>query len=200
VYPGPDLLQEVGRVTIAGARLDIQMGFLWHHLDLTKPEDEARAARGFDQCRAVRRLARERLIDEMQQQVLAAVDAAEDARKRRNAIVHQDWLLRGPDAARPVAELLAVAAEDRDAYVEAWERESKSSEDWLRVAHNTTAVEPAQALDDLRQVERALAAATGTVWMLTFRVASSRGSGSPPGYVHPKSTAGDAGGGAEPPA
>lgn len=185
MYPGPDLLQEVGRVTIAGARLDIRMGFLWHHLDRTKPDVQARRASGDAQCKAVRRLARERLVGPMRTQVLAAVDAAERARRRRNEIVHQDWLLRGPDGRRPVGEWLDLAPEDRESYIEDWERESKASEDWLRVPHDSIDVTPAQALEDLRQIERALTAAMNRVEQLTFRVASSRGTGSPRGYVGP---------------
>lgn len=185
MYPGEDLLQEVGRVTIAGARLDIQMGFLWHHLDRTKNEVATRRANGGAQCEAVRGLARERLIGPMQTDVLEAVDKAEQARRRRNEIAHQDWLLRGPDARRPVGEWLDLAPEDRESYLEDWERESKSSEDWLRVPHDSIDVTPGQALEDLRQVERALAAATNVVEQLTFRVASSRGTGSPRGYVGP---------------
>src|SRR4051794_1393328 len=100
MYPGPDILQEVGRITIAGSRLDIRMGFLWHHLDRTVPEERARKALGSVQCREVKRLAQERLTGPMQEQVLAAVEAAEAARLRRNEIIHQGWLLRGHDANR----------------------------------------------------------------------------------------------------
>ncbi len=186
MYPGIDILQEVGRVTIAGSRLDIWMGFLWHHLERTKSEAEARRAAGSKQCKAVRRLALERLVGPMQTEVLAAVAAAENARRRRNEIVHQDWLLRGPDATRPVSEWLALPPEDRESYLEEWERESKSSEDWLRVPHDSVDVTPAQALDELRQVERALAAARNEIERLTSQVASSRGSGSPQGYIGPR--------------
>jgi hypothetical protein len=186
MYPGPDLLQEVGRVTIAGSRLDVQMAFLWHHLDRSKAEMEARRASGRVQCKAVRRLAEERLTGRMQKDVLAAVDVAEASRRRRNAIVHQSWLLRGPDATRPVGEWLALPVEDRATYIEEWERGSKPSEDWLRVPHDSIEVTPAQALDELRRVERALAGATNLVENLTFQVASSRGTGSPPGYIGPR--------------
>ena len=185
MYPGPDVLQEVGRVTIAGSRLDIQMGFLWHHLDRTKCAVEARRASGDAQCKAVRRLARERLVGPMQAQVFEAVDEAEKARRRRNEIVHQDWLLRGPDARRPVGEWLDLAPDGRESYLEDWERESKPSKDWLRVAHDSIDVAPAPAVEDLRQVERALTAATNLIGQVTFRVASSRGTGSPRGYVGP---------------
>lgn len=58
-----------------------------------------------EQCEQVRRLARERLADGMLTDVLDAVIAAENARVRRNEVVHQDWLLRGRDTMRPVSEL-----------------------------------------------------------------------------------------------
>ena len=121
----------------------------------------------------------------MLSRVVAAVVAAEDARARRNEIVHQDWLLRGRDAVRPVSELARISPEDLATYLEEWERESRTSQDWHRVPPRSIDVIPAQTLDELRQVERALAAATDLVSAPTFRVASSRETGSPSGYVHP---------------
>lgn len=172
-------------MTIAGSRLDVQMGMLWHHLDRTTKVDACRRVSGREQCRQVRRLAEERLIGHLLEQVLAAVAAAEAARARRNEIVHQDWLLRGRDAMRSVSDLAGIDGEDFGAYLEEWERESKTSEDWQRVPSQSVDVIPAQTVDELRQVERGLAAATEGVSALTFRVASSRDTGRPPGYVHP---------------
>lgn len=185
VYPGPDMLQEVGRITIAGSRLDVQMGILWHHLDLSANLKQCRRARGMEQCKRIRRLAVERLTGEMLERVVAAVDAAEEARVRRNKIVHQDWLLRGHEAMRPVSELARIPSEDLPEYLREWERESKSSQDWQQVPSQSIDVVPAQTLDELQEVERVLAAVTQLVSELTFRVASSRETGSPPGYVHP---------------
>jgi hypothetical protein len=71
------------------------------------------------------------------------------------------------------------------AYVEHWERESKDSEDWFRVPRRDINVFPAQPLEELREIERALASATNQVSALTFRVASSRETGAPPGHIHP---------------
>lgn len=88
------------------------------------------------------------------------------------------------DAMRPLAEFAQIAMQDQAAYLEEWERESKESADWQRVPSRSVDVVPAQTLDDLRGVERELAAITGRVTRLTFRVASSRESGRPPGYVH----------------
>jgi hypothetical protein len=47
-YPGKELLAEISRVIIAGSRLDLWMGFLWHHLDPTMV-DVVRARPDFDQ-------------------------------------------------------------------------------------------------------------------------------------------------------
>lgn len=112
VYPGPEVLLEVGRVTIAGSRLDVQMGLLWHHLDRSVDPEVTRKAPGAKQCEQVRRLAQTRLAGDLRADVLAALEAAEASRARRNEIVHQDWLLRGRDAMRPVAELGLIDAED----------------------------------------------------------------------------------------
>lgn len=172
-------------MTIAGSRLDLQMGMLWHHLDQTTELEECRRLSGREQCRRVRLLAAERLTGHLRKQVLAAVAAAEIARVRRNVIVHQDWLLRGHDAMRPVSDLTGIDPEHFGAYLEEWERESKTSEHWQRVPAQRVDVIPAQTVDELRKVERELAAATGGVSALTFRVASSRETGRPPGYVHP---------------
>ncbi len=104
---------------------------------------------------------------------------------RRNEIVHQDWLLRDREAMRPVTELVVIDANDLPAYLEEWERESKTSQDWQRVPARSMEVVPAQTFEELRRVEREIAAATVLVSELTFRVASSRETGSPPGYLHP---------------
>jgi hypothetical protein len=185
VYPGSEVLLEVGRVTIAGSRLDVQMGLLWHHLDRSVDPEVTRKAPGAKQCEQVRRLAQTRLAGDLQVDVLAALEVAEASRARRNEIVHQDWLLRGRDAMRPVAELGLTDAEDLPAYLEEWERESETSQDWQRVPGRSRDVLPAQTFEELRRVEREIAAATVLVSELTFRVASSRETGSPPGSLHP---------------
>lgn len=148
------------------------------------PGELSRKAQGAKQCQRVRRLADERLDGDMRDAVLAAVDAAESARIRRNEIVHQDWVLRGLDAMRPVSELSGTPPDDLPDYLAEWERKSMASQAWQRVPSHSVDVQPAQTLDDLRMVERELSAATDVVSALTFQVASSRETGSPPGYVH----------------
>jgi hypothetical protein len=129
-------------------------------------------------------LAKSRLVGEMRNRVLAAVDAADAARLKRNEIVHQDWVLRGLDATRPVSELARIDPADMPKYLEEWERESKASQDWRRVPSKGTDVVPAQTVEDLRSVERELAEVTTVVSDLVGAVASSRETGHPPGYVH----------------
>lgn len=178
------MLLEVGRVTIAGSRLDVQMGLLWHHLDRSVDNEVTRKAKGATQCEQVRRRARERLTGSLQADVLAAVDVAEASRAKRNEIVHQDWLLHGRAAMRPVAELALIDESNLAAYLDEWERESNASQDWQRVPAHSMDVVPAQTVEELRRVEREIAAATMLVSQLIFRVASSRETGRPPGYRH----------------
>ena len=90
------MLMEVGRIAIAGARLDVEMGELWHHLDRTVAYEDARSEFGSKQRREVDRLANERLFGELREQVLAVVQDAFRASHQRNEIIHQ-----GLVAARP---------------------------------------------------------------------------------------------------
>ena len=131
------------------------------------------------------RLAHERLGGDLLGATLAAVNAANAAAACRNEIIHQDWMLRGRDALRPVAELTDITPQDLPAYFEEWDREAKASPEWQRVLSRSVKVVPAQTLDEHRQVEPELAAAAELVTQLTFAVASSRDTGHPPGYIHP---------------
>jgi hypothetical protein len=182
-YPGKELLAEIGRVTVAGSRLDLWMGFLWHHLDPTTVDVvRARRTRGKDQEQEVRRLANERLRGEMHDQVIAAVDAAKRARSQRNEVVHQDWVLRFPPTefvGKPLAEVLPDLLPDRDEVG----RTFKDSPHWQRVPHDSIEVVPPPSLGELQSIERALAQATNWIQWLTSRVASSRDVGKPEGYI-----------------
>lgn len=117
--------------------------------------------------------------------MLDAVDLADQARRRRNEVVHQDWLLRGPDAIRPFSDFARLDGAELNAYRIEWERESKDSADWLRVPHDSTEVVPAPTLDELQAVERALSSATDRVTELTFVVASAREGYPPGGWLAP---------------
>jgi hypothetical protein len=181
MYPGPELLQEVGRVTIAGSRLDLQMGMLWHHLDRTLDPEWCRRRSAGRQREEVEELASQRLTGDMQQRVLAALDAAAAASDKRNDVLHQDWILRGLDSMRSVTELANVDADDLSEYLEEWERESKASPNWQRVPSRSLDLLPAQTLEELGDVERELRGVTDEVTALTFLVASSRDTGRPPG-------------------
>lgn len=192
MYPAPEVLQEVGRITIAGSRLDIHMGSLWHHLDRGVSLEEARWKPGAAQADKVRRLAETRLTGPLRAAVLSAVQDADEARNRRNDVVHQGWLLRSREAGRPWSEIEKIEPEEWPAYLEAWERESKESEDWQQVPRRGIHVEDPPSLAELVAVERLLSAATDRVIDLIFTVASSRETGKPLGYIYPPEEAGPA--------
>ena len=161
------------------------MGFLWAHLDRDVDESKVRRQPGSAQQDHVRKLAEARLHGNLQASVLRAVEAADAARARRNAIVHQDWVLRGRDAMRPVADFAHLDGPAFEAYRVEWEREAMDSAAWQRVPHDSIEVVPAQTLDELRDVERALSRATDEITALTFAVASARECGAPEGWLSP---------------
>jgi hypothetical protein len=147
VYPGEDILKEVGRVTIAAAQLDLWMATLWVALDPATDETKARRSSGAAQCAAIRLLAQQ-WHDSAREELLLTVAMAEDARQRRNEIVHQGWLLNGSDVPWPWK-----------AWDESQRRGSTVSVDWQRIPARSFTPEPAQALGDLEMVEQALAEA-----------------------------------------
>jgi len=114
------------RVAIAGARLDLQAGLLWHHLDRDVPRETSRWKPGSVQRKKVAELATQRLSGDLQA-VWAAMSSVEAAQKRRNEVIHQDWVLRGREAMRSVTEIAAVADEDRGDYLEDWQRQATES-------------------------------------------------------------------------
>jgi hypothetical protein len=186
MYPASQVLEEVGRVAIAGSRLEVRLGSLWAHLAWQEIEErKARKAPVGEQLKATRRLATDRLAGGLQTSVLAVIDAAKNAAERRNEVVHQDWVLRGPDSLRSVADL-PKSEDELPAYLLEWEREAKPSDDWLSLPARSTELVPAQTWDDLVEVERELAAVGDAVQNLVFSVASARSSGAPAGWVGPE--------------
>jgi len=185
VYPAIELLQELGRITIAGSRLEVQMGWLWWHLDKGGVDElTARKSSISKQVASVRGLATVRLCGDLQARVQEAVTEVESAAELRNDVVHQDWILRGRDVMRPVAELADLESQEvLDRYVEEWDREAKISSNWQRLPARSLDLVPSNTLDELRAVERRLAAASDRVNALTFAVASARETGHPAGWA-----------------
>jgi hypothetical protein len=107
MYPDEQVLMEVGRVSIAAGRLDSALGALWWELgpDLVD-ETRARRAPAGQVREKIRKLARERLEDVHSEALLLYIDAVQSAQEARNEVLHASWLLRGPEAMRPVAEFL----------------------------------------------------------------------------------------------
>jgi hypothetical protein len=68
---------------------------------------------------------------------------ADEARKRQNKIIHQDWLLRGRDSMRPVGDFAHLQGAELEAYRTEWQREAKESAEWQRVPHDSIEVRSA---------------------------------------------------------
>ena len=182
MYPSVEVLQELGRVTIAGSRLDWEVSQLWWHLDPTGVDaEQARRESGSKQSKSIRRLAASQLYGGLQARVIQVADDADAVRRRRNDVVHQDWVLRSLEGMRPVAEVVGLDEQE----LEEWRREPTPSQGWLRLPSRSLDLVPAQTLDELRDVERQLSAVGARVVELTFEVASARETGCPEGYLRP---------------
>jgi len=81
---------------------------------------------GVGTAKKVAELATQRLSGDLQA-VWAAMSSVEAAQKRRNEVIHQDWVLRAREAMRSVTEIAAVANEDRGDYLAAWQRQATES-------------------------------------------------------------------------
>ncbi|NAZ77618.1 hypothetical protein GTQ99_19700, partial [Kineococcus sp. T13] len=92
--PSDDVLLEVGRLTLAGSRVDHALSQVWSTLDRTATGRKVRGGKGM---RArVRRLACERLTGYLLDELLQAVDTAEDLARSRHALLHEPWALADP--------------------------------------------------------------------------------------------------------
>ncbi len=186
MYPDEATLIAVGRIAIAAGRLDAELGALWWHLAPDHVNEvEARTAPAGKTRDKIKTLARQRLDGAHCDALLAFVDEVEFAQKRRNEVLHSRWLLRGPDAMRPVSEFFHLDEGERAEYVARWEREAVASADWRRQPNDSLTLVDPHRLDELQDVERNLAAATDVAVQWHFRIASMREVGKPPGWLGP---------------
>ena len=188
MYPSRDVLEELGRLTIAGARLDFGCASLLHHIDPAElPFEMIRSWGGKRLTDEIRKRAGQRLEGELLADVRRAAGSADEVRDLRNDAVHQGWVLRGSDSVRPVAEIegLADDPEALEEYLSEWAREAKQSPDWLRVPARSVGLEAASTVEHLVEVELRIGGVLARIVHLSFVVASSRETGSPPGYRRP---------------
>jgi hypothetical protein len=186
MYPDEQTLMEVGRIAIAAGRLDAGLGALWYQLAPDEVDElRARRAPAGTVRGKIEILARERLDNRHRDALLAFVEEVKDAQTQRNAVMHSQWLLRGPDAMRPVSEFLALNEEERAAYIEQLEREARRSDGWRRQPNDSMELTAPQQLDELIALERRLTSAVDIATSWRYRIASMRVAGSPPGWQGP---------------
>ncbi len=186
MYPDTATLMEVGRIAIAAGRLDADLGALWWHLAPDQVNElDARTAPAGKARDKIRTLARQRLDHAHYDALLAFVDELESAQERRNEVLHSRWLLRGPDAMRPVSEFFDLDERKRAEYIAMWEREAVASADWRRQPNDSLTLVAPHHLEELQDVERGLAAMSNLAVQWHFRIASMREVGKPPGWRGP---------------
>jgi hypothetical protein len=159
---------------------------LWWHLAPDQVNEvDARTAPAGKVRDKIKTLARQRLDDQHSDALLALVDEVQSVQKRRNEVLHSRWLLRGPDAMRPVSEFFHLDEGQRAEYVARWEREAVASADWRRQPSDSLTLVDPHHLDELQDVERGLATMSNIAAQWRFRIASMREAGKPPGWLGP---------------
>jgi hypothetical protein len=184
MYPGDALLVEVGRVAIAGARLEIWMGFLWWHLNPAVDQVTARRTSFKAQRKVVLTLALERLQEGLLR--MAVLDTVEEARlalDQRHEVIHQDWLLNTQEHVLAEGDLARFFGRDLANNMDHVERYAHDSENWSRIPARGLQADEAPTRLDLVKIERRLSAATRRLTYVTRDVASARELGLPVGYL-----------------
>jgi hypothetical protein len=166
-----EVLLEVGRTTVAASRLDLALTRLWNTLDRTT---KGRRVRGGKGVRArVRRLACERLTGHLLDELLEAMDTAEDLARNGNALLHQDWAVADPAGSPPSGP---AGPHDPDGLVR-----------WHSLPPVTDGEEggAGDVVPALRRLEARLTELTGRLDDLTNAVARARDLGDPPDWDGP---------------
>jgi len=184
-YPPKGILAEVGRVAIAGARLDYQLFQIWRHLDPDLHDAGKKTAAHRERVVAARsrpnqyqevikRRAREHLVEHWAAYVIGEVEAQDKLRVQRDSLIHQDWVFRGVYAPY-TADFLGLDEEEQAALVEEHERATISAAGWLTLGKDEPDfLSEAQEIEQLIDTERSLRAMTDRLNACVHRVANLR--------------------------
>ena len=183
MYPGDALLMEVGRVAIAGARLEIWMGFLWWQLNPAIDELKARRSSFGAQRRAVLALVDERLDGSLRTLVLDAVATAQTVLDKRHEVIHQDWLINSQEHIRAAGNLVRRFGADQGDHLDEVERYAHDSDNWSRLPARGLQIDEALTQAELVEIERQLSEVLWHLAAVVRQVASARVVGLPVGYL-----------------
>ena len=156
--PSDDVLLEVGRLTLATSRVDQGLSQLWSTLDRTAAGRRIRGGKGM---RArIRRLACDRLTGYLLDELLQAVDTAEELARSQHALLHQPWALTeatgdgGPDGESPGGPggehaTPRPAADDHPRHPHRWRRAPDDLSRWRPASTSGAVSSPPGAADDV---------------------------------------------------
>ncbi|WP_041292278.1 hypothetical protein [Kineococcus radiotolerans] len=177
--PTDDVLLAVGRITLTSSRLDHALTQLWITLDRTARGKRIRGGKGIRT--RIRRLAIERLTGHLLDELLQAVDTAEDLARTQHTLLHQDWALAGS------AGSAGPAGEPRRS--RHWRQAPDGLSRWRPAASPAPAAPPpgsdVDVLASLQQLHAHLSELTDRIGDLTCGVARARDLGDPPDWDGP---------------
>jgi hypothetical protein len=184
-YPATAISAEIGRVTIAAARVDREYALLLSGLHAGKRTDWdfevlRRRSSGWLRDKSLGRV-EELFQGQLLVQGRDVVQAAYTALDHRHIAIHAVWTLTGPDAMTRVPDLVtALESPDPDAALAAFVGRDVDSEAW-RAVHARTGGPGPDSVAELRGIRRELEHAHNRLTDLRFQLARALYAGKPHG-------------------
>jgi hypothetical protein len=189
-YPPSDISAEIGRISIAAARADEEFVRLVEVMNCGPLEDRNTwlMKSSGDLRGECRRRIEELFEGELRVEAEATINRMYSALRRRHAVLHTIWTLRGKDAMTPVSDIVSAATEpDPERSLRMLATREIASPDWQTLHPKSRGPGPA-TLDQLQVSRNELEEAGRDLRNLSFILASALYVGTPPGarsrFVH----------------
>jgi hypothetical protein len=176
-YPPAEMSAEIGRITIAAARVDREMALNLVAIRHSARFEELLTWSSSDLYRAMKKRLEELFESNLLESALQDLDAARTALNYRNSVAHTIWSLRGAAAAISISDLAAAESEEA---MDQLLRRDVDSPAWETLHPKTHGAGP-QSLKELRPIRADLERAQEGLQSLRFKLASALFSGMPPG-------------------
>lgn len=177
LYPSPETLAEIGRVTIAAARLDRQVAMVLLALKYRSSFADLLKQNSMELRKALKSEVERRFEGDLLQSVGKGLEEVRRRIELRHTVVHSIWT-PGDSSDRISVELLRKLRNQEE--VDKLLLERGASADWTAIHPKTGSPSP-QTLEQLEQVRSDLEDAANWLDRLRFTLASALFAGTPSG-------------------
>jgi hypothetical protein len=176
-YPSDEVLAEIGRVTIAAGRVDLQLALILVAIKYAEPLDILLTWSSSRLHKQVRKELERLFEEDLLELAVAAVDAAAIQLDKRHVVVHSLWEANPRDTSFKVDILAGLTSQDElDALVRERGRGAR-----YRTRHPRGGGSGPQEVAELAQIRTDLEASKYALDRLRFVLASALFAGSPSG-------------------